>query len=211
MSSPSQSTPTKKETQFFLFTDWDQTHASPAAPGVDQWPPFVTANSNDKATVKDVKNAINIRLDTRLNGVVDPPDRVYFGHTNRGVGLISNDPAPHWEFLQGAIVDLDTASRGENSSKLSALAKGLARKAPQYIRDRSSVLVCLLPGPSTGLTSVFTMGKVFKLTSTKDSKSLIAELVVWLTDLNTQIEDDRMNAPEELREAVEEFLEKILI
>jgi hypothetical protein len=29
----------KKETQFFLFTDWSQTHANPAARGVEYWPP----------------------------------------------------------------------------------------------------------------------------------------------------------------------------
>lgn len=211
MSSPAQSPHIKKETQFFLFTDWGLTQTNPASRDVEHWPPFAATNPKDPATMKDLGVAINLRLGSRLNTLVDEEDRVYFRHTNRGVELIRDDPAPRWEYLQGAIVDPNTATRGENSTKLSVLAKGLGRKASDYIVARSVVLICLLPGTTTALPTAFATGNVFRVKTTGDSKSLVAEVLNWLTALNVQIDDDRMNAPKPLRDAVEEFLEKILV
>jgi hypothetical protein len=91
------------------------------------------------------------------------------------------------------------------------LAKGLARKAPEYIRLRGEVLICLLPGSSAGPLSTLPTGNVVRIKSTADSKTLVTEVLTWLTVLNVRIDDDRMNAPKPLRDAVEEFLEKILI
>jgi hypothetical protein len=211
MLNPAQALHVIKETEFFLFTDWGQTQGKAASQDVEHWPPFAVANPKDRATIKDLRQAINIRLDKRLSGLVDAADRVYFRHTNRGVELIRNDAPPHWEHLQGAIVDPDTASHGENSDKLSMLAKGLARKAPEYIRLRGEVLICLLPGSSAGPLSTLPTGNVARIKPTADSKTLVTEVLTWLTVLNVRIDDDRMNAPKPLRDAVEEFLEKILI
>lgn len=211
MSSAAHSPRRKKETQFFLFTDWPQKQSTHAAGGVEDWPPFATANPKDTRTIKDVRTAINLRLDNRLHGCVDGDDRVYFKHTNRGVELIREDTAPNWEFVQGAIVDLDAASHAGNSEKLSTLAKGLARKAPEYLRNGSEVLICLLPGSSALLPSVFGTAKVLKVKPTSDSACLIGEVLTWLTALNIKINDDRENAPKLLRDAVEEFIEKNLV
>jgi hypothetical protein len=211
MSSSAPTSHMKKETKFFLFTDWSQTRADRKASGVEQWPLFAAANPKDTVTIKDVRTTINVRLDTRLNDLVDPADRVYFKHTNHGVELIRDDAATHWEYVQGAIVDTATASHAGNSDKLSALAKGLARKAPEYIRIKGEVLICLLPGSSAPLPPVFTSAHVLNVKRTGDSATLIGEVLTWLTTLNIQIEDDRLNAPQPLRDAVEEFIEKILI
>ncbi len=211
ISSATQPPHMRKEAQFLLFTDWEQTQSGSTPRDVEHWPPFAANNPKDVATMKDLKQAINIRLDGQLNPSVDPPDRVYFRHTNFGVELIHDGGTLQWESLQGAIVDPDTAARNENFTKLSAMAKGLARKAPDYIRERSAVLICLLPGSSAGPPVTFPAAKVLKVEPTKDSKGLVAEVLAWLTTLNVQIEDDRMNAPKELREAVEIFLEKNLV
>jgi hypothetical protein len=39
----------------------------------------------------------------------------------------------------------------------------------------------------------------------------MSEVLTWLTALNVHIDDDRMNATKEVRDAVEEFLEKKLL
>ena len=196
----------KKQALFFLFTDWDQ-----AQPTLDAWQPFAAIRSADRTTIRDITWQINASLEVRLSGVVDSDDRIYFSHTKRGIQLIQAGDPPNWEFMQGAIVDLKAASpQSGNSEKLSKLAKGLGRKAPAYVHSRLRILICLLPSARTALPSILESRETFKLCWPADSGRLVSDVCDWLTELNKQIEDDRINAPQELREAVEKFLEEIL-
>lgn len=201
----------KKEAQFLLFTDWGETQANQAPRDVELWPPFAAKNPKDGATMKELKRLINIRLDERLAETVDVADRVYFRHTHRGIELMNSGATLRWETLQGAIVDQDTAARGDNLAKLLALAKNLAWKAPEFLRVRSKVLICLLPASGVPPPATFPATNVLMIERAMDSKSLVGEVLIWLTSLNVQIDDDKMNAPKDLREALEEFLEKYLV
>ena len=133
-----------KEAQFLLFTDWDHPPAKSTKRAVENWPPFLAANPLDVPRIKDLKQAINDRIDARLAGAIDAADRIYFRHTNVGIDLVGNGDGT-WDKVQGAIVDPDATARGGNAEKLSRVAKSLARQAPEYLRLKSKVLICLLP------------------------------------------------------------------
>ena len=201
----------RRDTLFFLFTDWDQVRSTQTAQSLDVWPPFAAAMSQDMTTMSAISYQINIRLDSRLNGVVDPQDRIYFDHTKRGVALIQLGDSPHWGRIQGAIVDLQTTSSNhENSEKLSTLVKGLAREAPEYLRSEVKILICLLPGAETQLPPLLSSCRSFKVRRTQDSKTLASNVSDWLTEFNVRIEDDTINAPEDVRKAVNELLDRML-
>jgi hypothetical protein len=199
-----------KEAQFLLFTDWDHPPAKSAQREVENWPPFLAANPLDVPRVKDLKQAINRRIDGRLGGSIESADRIYFRHTNVGIDLVGNGDGS-WDKVQGAIIDPDTTARGQNAEKLSRVTKNLARQAPEYLRLRSKVLICLLPSAAGASAPAFPAATVLEVKKTASSQDLMSEVVTWLTALNVHVDDDRMNATKELRDAVEEFLEKKLI
>jgi hypothetical protein len=199
-----------KEVQFLLFTDWDHPPRKSAKRPVENWPPFLAANPLDVPRIKDLKQAINGRIDGRLNGSIDSVDRIYFRHTNVGIDLVGNGDGS-WDKVQGAIVDPDTTARSQNAAKLSRVATNLARQAPEYLRLRSKVLICLLPSAGGASAPTFPAAPVLAVKSTANSQDLMSEVLTWLTALNVHIDDDRMNATKEVRDAVEEFLEKKLL
>lgn len=199
-----------KEAQFLLFTDWDHPPGKSTRRAVENWPPFLGANPLDVPRIKDLKQAVNLRLDGRLGGSIDALDRIYFRHTNLGIDLVDNGDGS-WDKVQGAIVDLDATARGQNAAKLSRVATSLARQAPEYVRVRSKVLICLLPSAAGAALPAFPKATVLEVKNTASSQDLVSEVLTWLSGLNVYVDDDRMNAPQELREAVEEFLEKKLV
>ena len=198
-----------KEAQFLLFTDWDHPTKSQRR-AVENWTPFLAADPNDVPRIKDLKEAINVRIDLRLSPAIQADDRIYFRHTNLGIDLVGNGDGS-WDKVQGAIVDPDTAARGQNADKLARVAINIARQAPEYLRLKGKVLICLLPSGAGAVAPAFPKANVLDVKPTASSKALRDEILAWLTALNVQIDDDRMNAPKELRDAVEEFLEKKLV
>jgi hypothetical protein len=190
------------ESLFFLFT---------TAADAETWKIFYQYQPGDQATLGEIRDRINQRIDKILKDKVPPDHRFYFRHTRQGHYSLPADAIPSWESVKGIIVDLGRT--GSHPEQIATIAKSLvelAKHALPLARKHTGILSCFIPSDADPPDVAFKL-PVIKFRSPGDSSQLEQAITGWLTDVSFVVFRARTGEDPELHDMADEYVETSLL